>query len=107
MQYKNVTGLHYSAPKNIKPKDFARDRWLTLAYGLGIKGYNRLYDIQKGCCAICGTKKPRGTVRGLMVDHCHKTGKVRALLCDPCNRYLGRYERYREQVDAYLKRFST
>jgi hypothetical protein len=42
-----------------------------------------------GVCAICG--RPPKT-RKLHVDHDHKTGKVRGLLCYTCNRFiLGRY----------------
>ncbi len=42
---------------------------------------------QAGCCAICG--KPGKVTRiqptGLVADHCHTTGKPRALLCNRCN----------------------
>jgi hypothetical protein len=38
---------------------------------------------QRARCASCGEQRP------LVVDHCHKTGKVRELLCSQCNRALG------------------
>ena len=40
-----------------------------------------LFEAQNGRCAICnGTRRQR-----LSVDHCHKTGRVRGLLCRMCN----------------------
>ncbi|MCZ2850192.1 endonuclease VII domain-containing protein [Modestobacter sp. VKM Ac-2978] len=65
-----------------------------------------LYVTQGGRCAICGRHenevmqyvggRPRldGTPaakRGLVVDHCHRGGQVRALLCSPCNAGVGSF----------------
>lgn len=50
-------------------------------YGLEPGEYDRLFRAQGGKCAICGgTRRQR-----LSVDHCHKTGVVRGLLCRMCN----------------------
>ncbi len=57
-------------------------------YGLTLVGYDRLYNRQKGCCAICGRHQWELN-RALDVDHNHKTDKVRGLLCGDCNRGLG------------------
>jgi hypothetical protein len=54
-------------------------------FGLSVSEYTKLLSAQKGCCAICKMKDRRR----LCVDHCHKTSKVRQLLCDRCNRLLG------------------
>jgi hypothetical protein len=52
--------------------------------------YNNLFEKQNGKCAICnGESKDRG--RALDVDHDHKTGKIRGLLCVSCNRGLGHF----------------
>lgn len=61
-------------------------------YGISIVEYNTLLKSQNGVCAICEqleTKKMKNTLQYLSVDHCHKTGKNRGLLCDSCNRTLG------------------
>jgi hypothetical protein len=39
----------------------------------------------------------------LSVDHCHKTGKIRGLLCTKCNTALGWFETNQEQVQDYLE----
>lgn len=60
---------------------------LKTLYGLSMEDYLRMADNQQGVCAIC-CKGNKGK-RKLAVDHCHKSGKIRALLCDKCNRALG------------------
>lgn len=57
--------------------------------GVTIEDYDRLLAAQGGGCAICGN--PPKT-RRLDVDHDHKTGRVRGLLCFVCNHHLlGKY----------------
>ncbi|WP_424216377.1 endonuclease domain-containing protein (plasmid) [Streptomyces sp. BI20] len=53
-------------------------------YGLGSGEYGELLAKQGGKCAIC--KQTRA--KNLDVDHCHKTGLIRGLLCARCNRQL-------------------
>lgn len=57
-------------------------------YGLDKDSYEVLLQKQKNKCAIC-TKEFISTPH---VDHNHKTGKVRGLLCYPCNSGLGQFE---------------
>ncbi len=54
-------------------------------YGLGPDGYEVLFALQKGKCAIC---RKRQVDRSIAVDHDHKTGAVRGLLCKRCNHDL-------------------
>ncbi len=56
-------------------------------YGIEPEQYLKMYNDQKGCCAICGEEP--STQRGLHLDHCHETGKVRGLLCHGCNVGIG------------------
>lgn len=63
----------------------AHDRYVSRTYGLEPGEYARLLAEQDGRCAIC-TKRPRN--RRLAVDHDHRTGKVRGLLCYFCNHFV-------------------
>jgi hypothetical protein len=63
-----------------------RDAVLRRNFGITLETYNALWEIQEGKCAICGRA---GGKRRLAVDHCHETGNIRGLLCDPCNRGIG------------------
>ena len=86
--------------KHLSGKDGLRDTCkicnrknkLKKKYGIDSKDYDAMLRKQDGLCAIC--KKPETSVRSgkfllLAVDHCHKTGRVRGLLCSACNRGLG------------------
>ena len=50
--------------------------------------WRQLFDKQAGCCAICG-KHQANLKQTMNVDHNHKTGKIRGLLCHNCNLLLG------------------
>ncbi|WP_437582725.1 endonuclease VII domain-containing protein [Paramicrobacterium sp. CJ85] len=52
-------------------------------YGITEEHHAAMLSAQDGKCPICDRSVP------LVIDHCHRTGKVRALLCDRCNRLLG------------------
>lgn len=61
---------------------------LARRYNLSVQEYMQLHELQRGKCAICG--KPEVNLgRLLSVDHNHKTGKVRGLLCFKCNTAIG------------------
>jgi hypothetical protein len=67
---------------------------LRSAFGITLEDYERMFNEQKGMCAVCGCKEteihPRSNaLRRLAVDHCHQTGRVRGLLCNRCNRAIG------------------
>lgn len=62
-----------------------RERGLKSNYNLDLSSYNSLLESQQGKCAIC----KKGSDKHLFVDHCHKTGKIRGLLCQHCNTLLG------------------
>ena len=57
-------------------------------YGITEDQYVSAYEQQRGMCAICSTVLTTET----LVDHDHSTGKVRGLLCRPCNFALGLFK---------------
>jgi|SRR5579863_3889308 len=64
---------------------------LLAKYGITTEQFLILNNQQDGLCAICGGPPGRRKTR-LCVDHDHKTGKVRGLLCNDCNNGLGRFK---------------
>jgi hypothetical protein len=64
-----------------------RPHLLRRKYGLTEDEYHVILKKQGGVCAICGAESTIYIDREtrLAVDHCHKTGKVRGLLCSRCN----------------------
>jgi hypothetical protein len=62
-------------------------------FDLTKEDYEKLLEIQGGKCAICGVEYSGKKKRRLSVDHDHKTGKVRGILCHDCNWMIGYLER--------------
>ncbi len=73
---------HYAANK-AKYKNYHRLK----SYGVSQEQYDSMFENQKGCCAICNQTLDQS--KNTCVDHCHKTGKVRGLLCANCNFGIG------------------
>ena len=69
--------------------DYRRNDHLKRRYGITSEDYDRMLKEQGGCCKICGSDEPMHRTKYFTVDHCHETGKVRGLLCHPCNVMLG------------------
>jgi len=89
-----------------KNRERVRNENLKRLYSIDSKEYSRMLEQQKGCCAIC--KSPPGK-KFLAVDHCHKTGRVRGLLCFRCNTGLGGLRDSQKillEAIQYLKRTS-
>lgn len=79
-------------------KGAAHERRVQQVYGLAPGGYEALYALQGGRCAIC--RRATGATRRLSVDHDHATGEVRGLLCRPCNGLLGHA---RDSMDFFVR----
>ena len=80
----------------INNPEFLRNKELRRRFGITIEQYDAMLEEQKGVCAICGQKNTvidnrTGKIRMLAVDHCHRSGHVRKLLCQQCNQGLGNF----------------
>lgn len=75
-------------------RDILNSRSLFIRYKITQEQYNKLYNEQNGKCSICNNvetnKHQNGNIKKLSVDHNHKTGKIRGLLCWRCNLVLGK-----------------
>lgn len=85
----NKDSYHTRLRKWYKENSEARKKIIRKnVYGITPEQYNEIFEKQKGCCFTCNTHHT-DLKRGLLIDHCHTTGKVRGLLCDGCNKALG------------------
>lgn len=80
-------------------------------YGITIEEYEAMVVAQNGKCAICESDNHRSRkgVGSWPVDHNHKTGKVRGLLCYKCNSGVGQFDDDPEMLikaAAYLRKHS-
>ena len=63
---------------------------LKLDHGITIEQFELLAKKQHGVCAICKSPPSKqNRKKRLCIDHCHKTGKIRGLLCSKCNHGIG------------------
>lgn len=106
------------APSELYCSDFCKDYGVTEAYykrnyGMTLKEYLDLAEKQHFVCAICGKENfamGANHTGGLLVDHDHKTGRVRGLLCHNCNRALGLFHDDTKTISKaieYLERVTT
>lgn len=63
-----------------------RSAYLLARYNITLAEYDEILDYQGGVCAVC-LNPPKGD-RVLHVDHDHRSGLVRGLLCWPCNGHV-------------------
>jgi len=84
--------------KTEKGKASLRRAQLKYLYGITQEQYNQLFHQQNGQCGICGGHQSKLN-RVLSVDHNHKTGEVRGLLCRECNVVLGHIEKRIKNLD--------
>jgi hypothetical protein len=106
---KDVTeDTKYTARYRIQERyyDTNRNSYLKRVYGITLKEYNDILKSQSYSCASCGNADAgtRSKFNTFCVDHNHKTGKVRGLLCSSCNRaVVPTVEYYESRIAAAIK----
>lgn len=65
---------------------------LRTRYGLSVDDYESMLADQRGVCAACKECALEHGRKRLCVDHDHRTGRVRGLLCGRCNRAIGLFD---------------
>jgi len=70
--------------------ELIREYYLERHYGITVKQFDELLEKQKGNCAICFSELPKS--HHTHVDHDHKTGAVRGILCHGCNTGIGLFK---------------
>lgn len=92
---------HYRQTPHLSEKRAKGNRGvkLRLKYGMSLDDYQNMIDSQGGRCAICRGSKLVAGRANLHVDHCHKSGKVRGILCHNCNAILGQMS---DSVDGLM-----
>ena len=81
--------INYAKPE---VKAAKRNKDLIKNYGINTDEYELMLDSQNNSCAICRGPKTNNRTNYFDVDHCHKSGKVRGLLCSKCNLGLGYFQ---------------
>ena len=97
------------------PSEIAKRHHHHLKRKFGITGadYEKMLKSQDGKCTICGSTKPGingNVIKKFAVDHDHKTGKIRTLLCANCNQGLGNFKdspTLLRQAAEYLDSFNN
>lgn len=97
LEYLTILGKKstYTRKKHLSYKpgtpEYSKASYIKFAYGITMAEFHKLQNDQNLSCAICG-KKQSTLVKKLHIDHCHKTKKVRGLLCFNCNSAIGHFK---------------
>jgi hypothetical protein len=91
-----------------KNRSTAHARYIKNTYGITVAIYNSMIESQRGVCRICGSVPHAG--KRLNIDHAHRTGAIRGLLCHSCNSAIGMLRDDPNIADAaadYLRSFES
>lgn len=94
--YRDINSDTIKTKKKLYHKEkpeITRRSYLKRTYGISLETYNEMLLAQNNKCGICkssyiGNKQHKH----FHVDHCHKTGKIRGLLCGQCNSAIGQFK---------------
>ena len=109
MEERRVRGL-LDAPRNKRWYEKNRESVMCRKYGITLNDLAAMIKESGNKCQICRTPFSNIVGNRRCIDHCHKTNKVRGLLCGPCNKLLGDAKDNPAILQAaaqYLKRSSA
>ena len=87
---------------NGRCSDHPDEQYMMDKYDMTCPQWHAMFDEQGRACYICKSEHPRGRV--WHIDHDHRTGHVRGILCIYCNTHLDWYEKYKQKILDYLDR---
>lgn len=97
-EYRKAWQIKYRKDNRVKVRECDRNKRLKQEYGIDLKQFRVMLAEQDQKCLICKEHLP--TESKANVDHCHKTGVVRGILCHLCNLGLGTF---RDRPDLLLE----
>lgn len=100
LSYKQKRKEYYADPNRMLKY---RNADIKRRFGLTHDQYEEMLDSQKGVCAICKKFRLNKGKKFMAIDHCHKSGKVRGVLCHLCNRGLGLFDDNRELLISAIE----
>ena len=107
---KNLAKYHECPETKRSHHKASRKHSLWKNYGVTLEQYDQMLSNQGGACLICRSTKTWGFIEQpkrarefFCVDHDHSTGKVRGLLCQPCNTGLGSFKDNPDYLRAAIK----
>lgn len=85
-----------------------KDLYYKRTYGLSLEDFNLMFVKQKGKCPLCNRDLSLIHLNAdrAVVDHCHKDGHIRGILCNECNRGLGYFKDNKETLMNAIKYLS-
>ena len=91
---------YYSDPQR---KIKYRSIELLRKFGLSHADYENILAKQNGVCLICQRYRVASNKYHMTIDHCHKTNKIRGILCTWCNKAIGLFEDNLELLERAKK----
>lgn len=93
---------YYQANKSAIQKR-TKEWHIARTYGISLKKFRKMLKNQGNKCAICRSPVPDNPKRRWHVDHNHKTGKIRGILCHNCNVALGHFKENKKVMKRAIK----
>jgi hypothetical protein len=87
-------------------RDYRRNKDYKRNYGITLDEFNCMLEKQNGLCSCCGVKmvfRDKVDCTFPCLDHNHKTGKIRAIICSACNLTIGISKESVDRLRACIK----